>query len=202
MPRKPDAALEGKIVDVAYRLWSERGEPALTMRAIARAARTTTPTVYQRFRDKRDLKHFLEERARQRLFNALLPAQSTLEVCGNALEFVSTHGHEYRLLSADWGERYVRKTPMRSYDHLKKMVLKEFRGTAEETDELAFQLFALVHGTALLRPEKKENEPIAKALTETCLKACSVLLQEAHTRKPVAPKEKRRRATAKAKQDR
>ena len=74
MPRKPDVALEGKIVDVAYRLWSEHGEAALTMRAVARAAKTTTPTVYQRFRDKTDLRHFLEERARQKMFDALRSA--------------------------------------------------------------------------------------------------------------------------------
>lgn len=93
-------------------MWSEQGEKALTMRAVARAAKTTTPTVYQRFRDKTDLKHFLEER-----------------------------------------------------------------------DELTFQLFALVHGTALLRPTDKEHEKIAEALTEACLKAYSVLLRGAARRK-------------------
>lgn len=191
MPRKPDAALEGKIVDVAYRLWSQHGEEALTMREVARAARTTTPTVYQRFRDKSDLKHFLEERARQKLFNALQSAQSTLEICRNALEFISTHGHEYRLLTADWGERYVYRTPMRSFDHLRKALAKELGGKAEGLEELAFQLFAVVHGTALLRPAGKENEPIAKSLTESCLKACSILLQEAERRKSGARKKNR-----------
>src|SRR5215470_15635719 len=146
MPRRPDAALEGKIVDVAYRLWSQRGEEALTMRAVARAAKTTTPTVYQRFRDKRDLKHFLEERARQKLYDALQSARTALDVCRNALEFISTHGHEYRLLSADWGMRYVQRTPMRSYDHLKKVLTKELRIEGQQIDEVAFQLFALVHG--------------------------------------------------------
>ncbi len=44
MPRKPDARLEGRILDAAYRMWSKRGERALTMRAVARASGTTTPT--------------------------------------------------------------------------------------------------------------------------------------------------------------
>jgi len=34
MPRKADTALEGRIVDAAYRLWSQEGEAALTMRAV------------------------------------------------------------------------------------------------------------------------------------------------------------------------
>lgn len=190
MPRKPDAALEGKIVDVAYRLWSQRGEEALTMRAVARAAKTTTPTVYQRFRDKNDLKHFVEERARQKMYNALLRARTALEVCRNALEFISTHGHEYRLLTADWGERFVHRTPMRSYDLLRKVLAKELGGEAKEIEELAFQLFALVHGTAVLRPAGKEDQPIAESLTNACLKACKTLLREATSRKRADSKEK------------
>ena len=39
MPRKPDVALEGRIVDAAYRIWSQQGEGSVTMRAVARAAR-------------------------------------------------------------------------------------------------------------------------------------------------------------------
>jgi AcrR family transcriptional regulator len=192
MPRRPDAALEGRIVDVAYRLWSQRGEEALTMRAVARAARTTTPTVYHRFRDKEDLKHFLEERARQKMYDALQSARTALDVCRNALEFISTHGHEYRLLTADWGVRYAHRTPMRSYDYLKQALAKELGREGAQLDELAFQLFALVHGTALLRPAGEEHEPIANALSETCLKACAVLLQAARARTPSDSKRKSR----------
>jgi|SRR5215831_8205916 len=183
MPRKPDARLEGKIVDVAYRLWSEEGEEALTMRALARAAKTTTPTVYHRFRGKKDLKHFLEERARQKLYDALQLAETALEVCGIALDFISTHGHEYRLLSSDWGVRYAHRTPMRSYDYLKQMLGKELGIEGRPLEELAFQLFALVHGTALLRPEGKEFEPVAVMLREACLRACSTLVERASDRR-------------------
>lgn len=177
MPRRPDTAVEGRIVDAAYRLWSTSGEPALTMRAVARAAGTTTPTLYQRFRNKRDLKHFLEERARQKLFEALQSARTGAEVCRNALDFISCHLNEYRLLTTDWGVRYGENVPMRSYDYLKQILAKELGGRPGDHDELAFQLFALVHGTALLRP--MDNETTSHALREACLKACSVLLQEA-----------------------
>jgi len=179
MPRKPDGALEGKIVDVAYRLWSDHGEKALTMRAVARAARTTTPTLYQRFRDKKDLRHFLEERARQKVFDALQPARTTLEICRKTLEFTSTHGHEYRLLAADWGQRFAQRLPTRAFDYLKKVLTKELGGKPAQHDELAFQLLCQVHGTALLRPEGSEHRQTAESMTESCLKACSILLQNA-----------------------
>ena len=179
MPRKPDVAVEGRIVDAAYRLWSQEGEAALTMRAVARAADTTTPTLYQRFRNKRDLKHFLEERARQKLYDALQSAQTATEVCRNALDFISAHMNEYRLLSTDWGTRYAENVPMRSYDYLKTVLARELGGRPEDHDELGFQLFALVHGTALLRPMEHENEAAAERLRESCLKACSTLLRNA-----------------------
>ncbi len=182
MPRRPDLAVEGRIVDAAYRLWSQAGEPALTMRAVARAAGTTTPTLYQRFRNKRDLKHFLEERARQKLFEALQSAQTGTEVCRNALDFISSHMNEYRLLTSDWGIRYAENVPMRSFDYLKQTLAKELGGRAANHEELAFQLFALVHGTALLRP--MGNEKTAQVLREACLKACSMLLAAAEKKGP------------------
>ncbi|HWZ96351.1 MAG TPA: TetR family transcriptional regulator [Candidatus Dormibacteraeota bacterium] len=179
MPRKQDAALEGKIVDVAYRLWSEHGEAALTMRAVARAAKTTTPTVYQRFRDKNDLRNFLIERARQKLFDALRSASTPIEICRKALEFISGHINEYLLLSADWKIRFVQKMPMRSFDYFVETLVKDLGGTVEDRKELAFQLFALIHGTALLQPTGKENEKIADELSESCLEACSALIRNA-----------------------
>ena len=183
MPRKPDVALEGKIVDVAYRLWSDHGEKALTMRAVARAARTTTPTLYQRFRDKRDLRHFLEERARQKMFDALQSGRTSLEICRKALEFVSTHGHEYRLLAAEWGQRFAQRLPTRGFDFLKKVLAKELGGEAAQYDELAMQLFCQVHGTAMLRPEGKELQQTEEFMSEACLRACSILLEQASSRK-------------------
>jgi AcrR family transcriptional regulator len=179
MPRKPDIALEGRIVDVAYRLWSEQGEASLTMRAVARAARTTTPTLYQRFRNKKDLKHFLEERARQKLFDALHDGRTAIEVCRFALKFTSEHSNEYRLLTTDWGIRYSQRMPMRSFDYLKSKLANELGGAPGDHGDLAFQLFALVHGTAMLRPREAGQEATAAALEETCLNACAALLREA-----------------------
>jgi len=183
MPRKPDVALEGRIVDVAYRIWSQQGEQALTMRAVARAARTTTPTLYQRFRDKKDLKHFLEERARQKMYDALRMAGTPLEVCRKALDFISGHGNEYRLLTTDWGDRYALGKPMRSFDYLKNTLANELGGAPGDHQDLAFQLFALVHGTALLRPGEAGQETTAAALEEACLTACAALLRDAAGRR-------------------
>ncbi len=73
MPRKADARLEGRILDAAYHIWSRRGEHALTMRAVAGASGTTTPTLYERFSNKEDLLSLLRRRARLNLFSAPSP---------------------------------------------------------------------------------------------------------------------------------
>lgn len=102
MPRKADALLEGRILTAAYRIWSERGEEALTMRAVARAARTTTPTLYERFSHKSDLLTLLRRRARLNLFSAIRTSRSPLDACRRALDFFTAHPNDYRLISGPW----------------------------------------------------------------------------------------------------
>ncbi len=45
MARTTDPELTGKIVEAAFRLFHERGEKGLTLRAVAKAAGTTPPSV-------------------------------------------------------------------------------------------------------------------------------------------------------------
>ena len=182
MPRKADAGLEGRIVDVAYRLWSDKGEKALTMRAVAKAARTTTPTLYERFRDKHDLLDFLRERARRRLFAAIQPAKSAGEICRLALAFVSRHGHEYRLLSSEWATRFAQQKSMPSYQFLREKLADQLGGKPDDHARLALELIVLVHGTAMLRPESDEHRHIAAEFQNACLEACDALIELAAAR--------------------
>ncbi|MGA9307559.1 MAG: helix-turn-helix domain-containing protein, partial [Candidatus Sulfotelmatobacter sp.] len=64
MPRRADPDLEDKILDAAQKLWKKGGEKALTMRTVARAAGTNTPSVYRRFRDRDDILRGLLQRIR------------------------------------------------------------------------------------------------------------------------------------------
>src|SRR6476661_10141441 len=149
MPRKADRHLEGRIVDAAYQLWSKGGEHALTMRAVARAAGTTTPTLYDRFRDKHELIMFLRVRARERMFAALQPAKSTAEACRLGLEFTLTNGNEYLLLTSDWAERFARKERMPSFEFIQEKLADDLGGVAADYLGLAMALVAQVHGAAL-----------------------------------------------------
>ncbi len=177
MPRKADERLEGRIVDAAYQLWSKGGEHALTMRAVALAAKTTTPTLYERFQDKHDLIEFLRERARQKMFSAIQGAKSAVEACQLGIQFTLAHGNEYLLLTSDWAERLGRKEPMPSYEFLKQKLAEDLGGTPKEYARLALALVSQVHGTAILILAEGVGTETAKEFKDACLEACRAMIQ-------------------------
>lgn len=179
MPRKADEHLEGRIVDAAYQLWSQGGEHALTMRAVARAAKTTTPTLYERFKDKHDLLAFLRARAMQKLFSALQPAKSATEVCELALKFTFAHGNEYLLLASDWALRLRRREPLPAYEFLKAKLGQDLGGPPENYSRLAMSLLALVHGAAIFLLVEGVDERVSKEVVGACLDACRSLVNSA-----------------------
>jgi AcrR family transcriptional regulator len=147
------------------------------MRAVARAAGTTTPTLYERFRGKHDLIMFLRVRARERMFAALQPARSTAEACRLGLEFTLTNGNEYLLLTSDWAERFGRKERMPSFEFIQEKLADDLGGVAADYLGLAMALVAQVHGAALLLLGEEVEAGIAEQLKNACLQACQVLIQ-------------------------
>ena len=176
MPRKADHQLEGRILDAGYQLWSEGGEKALTMRAVAQAAKTTTPTLYERFKDKHDLIMFLRVRAKERMFLALQEAGSTVEVCRMGLEFALRNGNEYQLLTSDWAERLARRERMPSYEHVMEKLADELGGNPSQHAKLALALVQQVHGAALLLLGDGV-EKVAGDVRDACLEACKALIE-------------------------
>jgi AcrR family transcriptional regulator len=179
MPRKPDAELESRVLEAAYKLWSNGGEKALTMRAVARAARTTTPTLYQRFRDKKDLMMLLRNRALEKLVSVLQPACSPAATCGRFLDFAMKHPHVYRLLTVDWGVRLSRREPKPAFELIKKRLATQLGGAPEEHARLGLALGAQIHGTATMLLAEGVHEKISRQLRSTCNEACDTLIQSA-----------------------
>jgi AcrR family transcriptional regulator len=177
VPRKPDAELESRILSAAYKLWSNGGEKALTMRAVARTAGTTTPTMYQRFRNKSDLIMLLHRQALEQLVSVLQPACSPSATCGRFLDFAMKHPHEYRLLTADWAVRLSRPEPRPTFELIKKRLAVQLGGVPEEHARLALALGALIHGTATMLLAEGVHKKIARQLRTTCYEACETLIQ-------------------------
>jgi AcrR family transcriptional regulator len=179
MPRKLDPHLEGRIVDAAYRIWRKDGEPALTMRRVARAAGTTTPTLYERFSDKSKLLALLRSRSRLNLYSAIKTSHTPAQVCRRALNFFTAHPNDYRLISEDWAIAFARRDHMPSFEFMKQRIAAQLGGTSGQHTRLALALVALLHGTATLLLSANARGKNFRELRQACLAACDALIRRA-----------------------
>jgi AcrR family transcriptional regulator len=179
LPRKADARLEGRILDAAYRLLSESGEDALTMRAVASACGTTTPTLYERFSNKEGLLSLLRRRARLNLFSAIKSARSPEEVCRRVLDFFAAHPNDFRLISEDWAIAFARKEHLPSFEFLKQSLSNQFGGQPDQHTPVALALVALLHGTATLLHSVDIHKKISRDFRSACISACEALMRAA-----------------------
>src|SRR5437016_419509 len=179
MPRKADARLEGRILDASHRILSERGEESLTMRAVASACGTTTPTLYERFSNKEDLLSLLRRRARLNLFSAIKSSRSPGEVCRRVLDFFAAHPNDFRLISEDWAIAFARKEHMPSFEFLKQLLAAELGGKPDHHMSVALSLVALLHGTSTLLHSVDIHKKISRDFRSACISACEALIRAA-----------------------
>jgi AcrR family transcriptional regulator len=150
MPPHPDQLLEERILKTAQKLWRTRGESGLTLRAVAREAGTTTPTVYKRFRSKQALRKALAERVRLQLNEYLFAAKSVEEIPHRYLEFADAHPHEYRLMVNSWGDIFHPDFPRPGRQWFMTQLANRFGGQPEDYSRCFYAMFLLAHGAASL----------------------------------------------------
>jgi len=154
--RRPDPDVEDRILNAALRLYQKGGEKALTMRGVARIAHTNTPTVYRRFKNRRDILFALTQRVRDDLVKTLEPSRSPEETCVKYIQFASTHPYEYGLfymhiLELPQSIRAHRRSGLWSTAELiRKQLAEQLGGSPVEHTRLSLGLWALAHGTATL----------------------------------------------------
>jgi len=183
MPRHPDPQLEERVLHAADVLWKRGGERALTMRAVARAAKTNTPAVYRRFKDREDLLRALLLRIADRIREDFEQRETLEEMAEAYVEWALAHPNEYRLfyshayaLSARKGPAVVR--PIReirpNFALVERVAAMQLGGTPEDHTELALQLWALLHGAATMLIERS----IPAGHEENLRRACRAALKE------------------------
>ncbi len=118
------------------------------MRTVARSARTNTPAIYRRFRNRDEMLRALVRRIQQELFEALQACTSPEEAGWRTLEFAMAHRREYELLTAGLLSRI--KEPQPNFDFMKKRCAEWLGGSPQDYNRLVLALFAAVHGTAML----------------------------------------------------
>lgn len=150
MPPKVDVQTEGRILKAAERLLRARGEPGLTLRAIAREAGTTTPTVYKRFRNKRALRLALSEKFAAQAIAEFISAPTLEEAFRRYVRFSEKHPNQYRLLWDSWTEVLHPDNPRPMRAWVLSQLVQRFGGAPEDYLLLFFGLLLLSHGAAML----------------------------------------------------
>ena len=176
MPPIPDRKLEERILNVAQRLWRTRGDKGLTLRHVAQAAGTTTPTLYKRFRDKKALLLALSTRVRDELNSELFSCPSLEEVYRRYLRYAEKHPHEYELLQVAWAP-YVLvpgvRRPGRTW--VLSQLAARYGGKPEDYTLFFDTLFLTCHGAASILAAT-DDPSIRKVIRDNCIRACDTLM--------------------------
>src|SRR5262245_25023886 len=178
MPRQADPTLPSRIVDAAYALWQKGGDAAVTIRDVARRARTTTPSVYAHFKDRMAILRSVRERAHSRFVAALSQSTSVLDACGRMLAFADEHPRDYELLFGYGFRDRVEPEVQAAQFAIFEGYIRRAGVGERDVRPTAFAIRSLVHGAAMFRLAQKEAGPWWPESRAACLEACGLLLEQ------------------------
>jgi AcrR family transcriptional regulator len=194
MPRQPDPDLQERILQAADMLWRRGGEKSLTMRAVARAAKTNTPAVYRRFRNREDLIRALLLRIAQRIRGYFEQAGSLEGMAEAYVDFALKMPNEYELFYAHsrlmspkrggGGPKPIRESRP-NFAFVEQKLARRFGGNPEDHTRLALSLWALLHGTTTLLLSNSIPDEHEQELREACRTAVKILLGSTAAKKSV-----------------
>ncbi|MGM7774534.1 TetR/AcrR family transcriptional regulator [Arthrobacter sp. KNU-44] len=172
-PRGAGANLRAEIVNAANALLEETGsEDAVTLRAIARKARITAPSIYAHFADREAILLEVIREAFDELTASLVEGMNAhtnaldrlRALCSSYVDFALQHPQRYRVLFERNGtRRTATMTQTRPVDQLKgaeafhqlttalNSCVREGYSTSAEPDKDAVALWAGIHGYVALQ---------------------------------------------------
>jgi AcrR family transcriptional regulator len=179
VPRLPDPQLEQRILSAASRLWARGGEKALTMRAVARAAGTTTPTVYERYRDRDNILRALRRQTRNDLFAALSRTRTLREAIHSQFDFALEHPHAYEVLFDGVGRAPSLHEPWPSFNLIRERLAERLGGTPRQHNRLMLSVWCLMHGASMLIIRGRFEGALREQTVHACIDAIEAILDAA-----------------------
>lgn len=174
MSRHIDPEVEERILHAARKLWHKGGERALNMRAVAKAAGTNTPAVYRRFRDRDDILSALVGYYQRDVLKALQGCESIAQLGQAYIDYVLDHPREYLLMTSGVLGRVSKARP--NLDFAISKSSEWLGGAPGEHAPLVFALWALAHGTALLRVSGSVRDEDFPKMREAFTRALDILV--------------------------
>jgi AcrR family transcriptional regulator len=179
MSRTADAQLKDRILDVAQGLLRAQGEKGVTLRAVADAAGTTTPTVYKRFEDKAAILVALALRERERYVKRVAQRRTLRSAAEGYLDWAIQHPHEYQLMHGPhWHRVFTEENGRPGREWAQEQLAVRHGGRPEEYALTATTLWLILHGAASMLVQESAG-PAAKEIREQCLVACDRVIENA-----------------------
>jgi AcrR family transcriptional regulator len=192
MARPRDPNLEDRILKAARRLWKKEGQNGLTLRAVARIARTNTPAVYRRFPHRDDILRALLQQTKQEVFQQLTTAASVEDACERYLDFALSHPHEYELYYLHEYELFFSSPTKQgvtlnqlisqrrpAVEFIKGKLAAQMGGQPDDYTHSTLALWALIHGTAMLLIAKTVQPDYAAEMRAAGRAAVQTILRDA-----------------------
>jgi|SRR5271170_6690291 AcrR family transcriptional regulator len=188
MPRQPDPDLEERILKAAHVLWKRGGEKSLTMRAVARAARTNTPAVYRRFKDREDLIRGLLLHIAARIRRDFETGQTIEQMAEAYVESALQQPHDYELFYTHARQLSPKKgsgkpRPIResrpNFAFVEERLAARLGGSPEDHTQLALAVWSALHGTTMLLLSKAIPEGHEEELRSACRSAVKAMIEGA-----------------------
>src|ERR1700729_3045669 len=148
------------------------------MRAVARAAGTTPPTVYERYRDREDLLRGVRMQTRRDLFDAMSPSRTIAQTCESYLHFALEHPHAFEMLFDRFAKPPSLHEPWPSFNLMRQRVAQRLGGAPRRHTRLMLSLWSLMHGTAMLMIRGGVSGPLRTQMIHACLDAVEAVVGE------------------------
>lgn len=175
MPKAADPQLTERIAKVTLRLLDKRGPKAVTMRAVAAAARIATTTIYERFADRDALLQGVVALVQQDLIAAMQSTHS-VDAFGEAyIQFFCRYPHRYAISMQAFDSRMASGQSMPVLGMFKQVLAHETGLKGRELDDRALAFASLVFGTLRSMIAAGPGSPRANELRRACLSAMRLL---------------------------
>jgi AcrR family transcriptional regulator len=179
VPRRADPDLEQRILGAASRLWARGGEKSLTMRAIAKAAGTTTPTVYERYRDRNDILRALRLKTRRELFAELSRTRTLRDATQDYLKFALDHPHAYEVLFDGVGKPPSLHESWPSFNLMRDRLASLLHDAPRQQNRLMLAIWSVMHGTAMLIIRGSFDGALRTQAIHACMDSVDILIRAA-----------------------
>lgn len=191
MPRHPDPDLEKRVLDAAQKLWRGGGDKTLSMRRLARAAKTNTPAIYRRFKNRKDILRALLLRKRREMYEGLASSGTLEEAFEYYVDFALRDPRGYELYYAHQYELLRPLRPGRTgqteavtpgFFWIQRKLGERLGGALQDHLSLGLAFWSLAHGTASLLISRAMAEELAPKVRTASALAFHALLREAEER--------------------